>query len=115
MTLAVTLGRHSLGALISAISISYTLAAVAGLAVMHHRETSVAAVFAESHLWRLVLAAVTSALATAVAYSFMGSTSGVGLALRTVLAASAGLLAFLFFFRGELRKSDIGALVRGKV
>ncbi|MEI8147543.1 MAG: lipid II flippase MurJ [Actinomycetes bacterium] len=115
VTLAVTLGRHSLGALISAISISYTLAAVAGLAVMHHRETSVAAVFAESHLWRLVLASVTSALATAVAYSFMGSTSGVGLALRTVLAASTGLLAFLLFFRGELRKSDIGALVRGKV
>ena len=89
--------------------------AVAGLVVMHYRETSVATVFGESQFRRLALASVTAALATAVTYSVMGSTSGTGLAVRTIFAASAGLLAFFFLFRHELRKSGIDTLVRGKV
>ena len=113
--LAAAIGRHSLGALISAISISYTLAALAGLSVMHYRQTSVGAVFLESHFRRLLLASVSSALTAAVAYSFMGSTTGAGLAVRTGIASGAGLLTFLFFFRHAVRKSDFGALVRGKV
>jgi len=115
VVLAATMGRHSLGALISTISIAYTVAAVAGLVVMHYRETSVATVFGESQFRRLALASVTAALATAVTYSVMGSTSGTGLAVRTIFAASAGLLAFFFLFRHELRKSGIDTLVRGKV
>lgn len=113
--LAAFMGRHSLGALISTISISYTLAAMAGLGVMHYRQTSVEAVFLEPHLRRLLLASVATALTTAVAYSFMGSTAGVGLAVRTGIATATGLLTFLLFFRHALRKSDFGPLVRGKV
>ncbi|CAB4789367.1 unannotated protein [freshwater metagenome] len=73
------------------------------------------AVFLEPHFRRLLLASVASALTAAVAYSFMGSTNGLGLAVRTGIATATGLVTFLFFFRHALRKSDFRALVRGKV
>ena len=115
VVLAAFFGRHSLGALIGTIAISYSVAALAAVGLMHWRRTGVGAVFAERHTRRLVVAGVTTAFTTAVAYSFMGSTAGFGLAVRAVIAGSVGALTFLIFFYRDLRKSDISSVVRGKV
>ncbi len=115
VVLATLFGRHSLGALIGTIAVSYSVAAVVAVGLMHWRRTGVGAVFTEGHTRRLLVAGVTTAFTTAVAYSFMSTTTGFGLGIRAAMAATVGVVTYLIFFYRDLRKSDISSVVRGKV
>ena len=115
ITLALLIGRHSLGALIGTIAISYTVAAALAVGLMSVRNTPVVGLFTEGGMFRLVAVSVATAITVAVGYSLTTATSGFGLALRTGLALLCGGPVLLFAYRKELRQSGRTPLVRGKV
>jgi putative peptidoglycan lipid II flippase len=94
ITLAILMGRHSLGALCATVSIAYTVAAVAGLAVLRARGVRITGTFSHPAVVRAIALAILSALAMALAYNVSSATNGVGLLARLLLAVFAGLVVY---------------------
>lgn len=98
LVLAITMGRHSLGALMGSISISYAVAAVAVIVVLWQQGTEVGRGFIDPQLRTVVGISLAGGLAAAVGYSVRGDTQGFGLVLRLVLAGLAAVTVVGIWF-----------------
>jgi len=98
LILALTMGRHSLGALMGSISISYAVAAVAVLVVLWQQGVEIGRGLLDPQLRMVVAVSLLSGLAAAVGYSVRGDTEGLGLVLRLVLAGLAAVTVVGIWF-----------------
>lgn len=89
--LAVTMGRHSLGALMGSISISYALAAFAVVVVLWQQGVEFGRGLIDPQLRTVIGVSLAGGLAAAIGYSVRGDTQGLGLVLRLILAGLAAV------------------------
>ena len=93
--LCVALGRHSLAGLTAAVSLGYSVAAVAALAVLaRHRVNIISGVWSV-HVRRSLVASLVATLAMAVVYAVPTWTRGRGLLARFGGAFLVGVVAYL--------------------
>jgi len=104
LVLALTMGRHSLGALMGSISISYAVAALAVVVVLWQQGVEIGRGVLDPQLRMVFAVSLLSGLAAAVGYSVRGDTQGVGLVLRLVLAAAAALTVVGVWFARHHRR-----------
>ncbi len=95
VVLAIVLGRHSLAGLTSSVSIAYTVAAVAALAVLTHFRVSVTSTIWSVHVRRSLVASLIAGVAMAVVYSSSNATIGLGLLVRFGAAFAVGVGAYV--------------------
>jgi peptidoglycan biosynthesis protein MviN/MurJ (putative lipid II flippase) len=108
IVLCVALGRHSLAGLTASVSIGYSAAAIAALAVLaRHRVNIITAVWSV-HVRRSLAASLVATVAVAALYALPAWTHGVGLVVRLAAALVGGLFVYLVVvvaLRRRLRRS----------
>jgi putative peptidoglycan lipid II flippase len=115
VALAVTIGRHSMGALTASVSIAYTAAAVGALWVVRHRAGSLGAPGCYRPLGRVAVATACTAVVTILAVNATGWSSGLGLAARLVWSVVAGAATFVVVSAWLTRRARRTAAPRGRV
>jgi peptidoglycan biosynthesis protein MviN/MurJ (putative lipid II flippase) len=94
IVLCIILGRHSIAGLTASVSIGYTVAAVAALAVLaRHRVNIITGVWSV-HVRRSLWASLVAAVVIAVTYAVPNWTRGPLLVLRFGAATLAGIIAY---------------------
>ena len=104
------LGRHSLAGLTAAVSIGYSAAAVAALAVLaRHRVNIISGVWSV-HVRRSLVASLVATLVMALVYAVPTWTRGLGLVARFALArsspASVAYLVVVVLWRRWVRRAS---------
>jgi peptidoglycan biosynthesis protein MviN/MurJ (putative lipid II flippase) len=95
VAIALAIGRHSIGALTSSVSIAYSLAAVAALVVVRRRAGSLGAPGCYRPLGTIAIASIATAVVTVLASAATGWDTGAGLAARLAWSVAAGALTFV--------------------
>ncbi len=113
--LALTMGRGSMGALTATVSISYTLAAIAALAVVRARVGSLGAPGCYRPLWRVLAAGAVTAVVTVLVAPITGWDQGAGLVARLLWSIAAGALAYVGTLAVLARRARRGARGRGSL
>ena len=105
--LALTMGRHSLGALMGSISLSYAVAAVAVLVVLWQQGVDVGRGLLHPQVRMVFVVSLIGGLAAAVGYSVRGDTEGLGLVLRLILAGLAAITVVGVWFARHHRRQRV--------
>jgi putative peptidoglycan lipid II flippase len=95
IVLAIVLGRHSLAGLTSSISLAYTGTALLALYALRRHQVRIATVIWARHVRRSLGASLVATLIMALVYAAFSATRGTGLVERFVVAAAAGLVAYI--------------------
>ena len=106
LLLALTIGRHSLGALMGSISISYAVAAVAIVIALWYRGVDLRQSLATRWMRSTLGVSLAGGLLAAVGYNVRGDTQGLGLVIRLILGALGAITVMAFWLarhhaRGE--------------
>jgi hypothetical protein len=113
IAIALAIGRHSIGALTSSVSIAYSAAAVAALLVVRHRAGSLGAPGCYRPLGAIAIASALTAVVTVLASAATGWQSGAGLAARLAWSIAAGVVTFVacasWLSRRTRRSAGLGA------
>jgi len=115
VVLAVTFGRHSMGALTASVSIAYTAAAVGALWVVRHRAGSLGPPGCYQPLARIAVATACTGVVTLAASAATGWASGVGLAARLVWSIAAGGATFVLVSAWLTRRVRRTGALRGRL
>lgn len=108
IVLAMTMGRHSLGALMGSISISYSVAALAVIVLLWQQGVELGRGLLDPRLRTVIGISLAGGLAAAVGYSVRGDTQGFGLILRLILASLAAITVVgVWFARYHRRHRSI--------
>jgi putative peptidoglycan lipid II flippase len=95
VVLAVTFGRHSMGALTASVSVAYTLAAVAALWVVRRRAGALGAPGAFRPIGRVAVATALTGVVTVLTSAAVAWNTGFGLAARLGWSIAAGALTYV--------------------
>jgi peptidoglycan biosynthesis protein MviN/MurJ (putative lipid II flippase) len=110
VVLCVVLGRHSLAGLTASVSLGYSAAAIAALAVLaRHRVNIVSGVWSV-HVRRSLWSSLAATAIMAVVYALPSWTTGLGLITRVAAAVVAGALVYLLvvaLLRRRLRQGSV--------
>lgn len=108
LILALSIGRHSLGALMGSISISYAVAAVAIVVALWYREVDVRSSILTREMRSTLTVSLAAGLLAAVGYNVQSDTHGFGLILRLMLGVvGAFTVVALWFARHRARGGQI--------
>jgi putative peptidoglycan lipid II flippase len=108
IVLCVALGRHSLAGLTASVSIGYSAAAIAALAVLARHRVNITTAVWSVHVRRSLAASLVATVAVAALYAVPTWTHGVGLVVRLAAALVGGLFVYLVVvvaLRRRLRRS----------
>jgi peptidoglycan biosynthesis protein MviN/MurJ (putative lipid II flippase) len=94
IVLCIAIGRHSIAALTSSVSIAYSAAAVVALGALARHHVHIATEIWSRHVRRSFGASLVAALVMALAYSAFSWNRGAGLIARFSFAAVLGLVAY---------------------
>jgi putative peptidoglycan lipid II flippase len=83
-------GRHTLGGIVGAVSLAYTLAAVLALVMLATRSVRLTPVFQDRDLWRVTGATLLGGVVMTVVVNVVEWSGTVGLLVRTVTAGVVG-------------------------
>lgn len=112
LILALSMGRHSLGALMGSISISYAVAALAIVIALWYRGVDLRPSLLTRWMRSTVVVSLAAGLLAAVGYNVQGDTYGAGLVFRLILGAlGAFTVVALWLARHHAR----GGRIRVKV
>jgi putative peptidoglycan lipid II flippase len=113
VAIALAIGRHSIGALTSSVSIAYSVGAVAALVVVRRRAGSLGAPGCYRPLGGIAIASIATGVATVLASAATGWDTGAGLAARLAWSIAAGALTFVacaaWLSRRSRRSTGLGA------
>jgi peptidoglycan biosynthesis protein MviN/MurJ (putative lipid II flippase) len=108
IALCVVLGRHSVTGLMAAVSIGYSVAAVAALMVLARYRVNIITGVWSVHVRRSLWASLVAAVVMAAVYAVPSWTHGVGLVTRFAGALVVGVLAYgivVVFLRRHVRRA----------
>jgi putative peptidoglycan lipid II flippase len=108
IVLCVVLGRHSVNGLMAAISIGYSVAAVAALMVLARYRVNIITGVWSVHVRRSLWASLVAAVVMAAVYAVPSWTKGAGLVTRFAGALVVGVLAYgivVVFLRRRVRRA----------
>ncbi len=115
VALCVALGRHSLAGLCAAVSIGYTVAALAALGALALHRVDIVAAVGGVHVRRSLVATLVAALAMAVVYAGPSWSHGLRLVARFGAAGLAGTLAYLLVASLGARRARRAARPRARL
>ena len=95
IVLCVVLGRHSLAGLTASVSLGYTVAAVAALAVLAHYHVNIISGVWSVHVRRSLAASLVASVVMAAVYAVPSWAKGLGLVARFGAAMVVGVLVYL--------------------
>jgi len=115
IVLVLAWGRHTLGGVVAAVSVAYTLAAILGVVSLSTRGVSLGYAVANRALGRVSVASIVAGLAAVVSFNLASWPGGVLLALRTAGAFVVAVGVFFFLTRPLWKESLRRARNRDKV
>ena len=95
IVLALVFGRHSIAALTSSVSISYTVAAVAALFTLSRHHVSITTTIWSIHVRRSTVASLIAGTVMAATYAVSSANVGLGLIVRFASAFVIGVVAYV--------------------
>lgn len=112
LVLALSMGRHSLGALMGSISISYAVAGLAVSVLLWRQGVDMARGLLDPRLRNIIAVSLAAGLAAAIGYSVRGDFEGFGLIVRLVLAGAGALTVVgIWLARHYRRQKSYGVKV----
>ncbi|MHB1905330.1 MAG: lipid II flippase MurJ [Acidimicrobiales bacterium] len=115
IALCVAIGRHSLAGLCAAVSIGYTVAALAALGTLALHRVDIIAAVGGVHVRRSLVATVVAALVMAVVYAAPSWSHGLRLVVRFGAAGLAGTLGYLLIATVGARRARRAAGPRARL
>jgi putative peptidoglycan lipid II flippase len=94
IALCIVLGRHSIVGLVGAVSIGYSVAAVASLVVLARYQVNIITGVWSVHVRRSLVASLVASVIVAIVYDVPTWTMGLGLVTRFAGAVLAGVIAY---------------------
>lgn len=115
VALAITIGRHTIGALTATVSIAYTATAVVALYAVRRRAGSLGGAGCYRPLGPIAVASVVTGLVAALAWSVTAWDEGSGLAIRLCWSVAAGVVAFTVCAGWLSKRTRRAAASRGRL
>jgi putative peptidoglycan lipid II flippase len=107
--LCVALGRHSLAGLTASVSLGYSVAAVAALAVLARHRVNIVSGIWGVHVRRSLYASLVATVSVAALYALPAWTHGLGLVVRLLGALAGGVVVYLVVVVALRRRLRRGA------